>query len=86
MKGSRTSNDSIINSGFCNMPTENARPDGGASRNSSKMDVIETTLEVLVLQMKILDVADLPMVSAHLNEAIERLRCEKVALAKKLKI
>lgn len=67
------------------MPTESAQPNG-ALRDASKMDVIETALEVLVLQMKILDLAELSMVSAHLNEAIERLRCEKVALAKKLKI
>jgi hypothetical protein len=67
------------------MPTESARP-YGALRDTSKMDVIETALEVLVLQMKILDIAELTMVSAHLNEAIERLHSEKIALATKLKI
>jgi hypothetical protein len=67
------------------MPTESARS-YGALKDSSKMDVIETALEVLVLQMKILDLAELSMVNAHLNEAIERLRAEKVALAKNMKI
>ncbi|MFM5893276.1 MAG: hypothetical protein ACKOQM_02435 [Novosphingobium sp.] len=68
------------------MPTENAQPHGGDLPIASKMDVIVTAREVLVLQMKILDLAGLMMVSAHLNEAIERLQAEQIALAKKLNI
>ncbi len=36
--------------------------------------------------MKILDLAGLTMVSARLNEAIERLQAEQIALAKNLNI
>lgn len=67
------------------MPIDSDQPNTGL-QNASKMDVIVTAREVLVLQMKILDVAGLSMVSAHVNEAIERLQAEEVALAKKLNI
>jgi hypothetical protein len=64
---------------------ESDQPNAGI-QNASKMDIVVTAIEVLDLQMKNLDQAGLVMVSAHLNEAIERLRAEQLALAKKLNI
>lgn len=64
------------------MPMESDQPYAGI-QNASKMDIVVTAIEVLDLQMKNLDQAGLVVVSAHLNEAIERLRAEQVALAKK---
>lgn len=53
---------------------------------ASKMEVIEAALQVFPIHLQRLDSAGFSMASIHLNSAIERLRCEKVALSKQLKI
>ena len=84
-KGSRIAEKAKLTSGLCNMPMTSDQPNTDL-QNASKMDIVVTAIEALDLQMKILDQAGLVMVSAHLNEAIERLRVERVALSKKLNI
>ena len=51
---------------------------------ASKMEVIDSALDIFEVQLKNLDSAGLSMVSIHLNSAIERLRSERVCLANKL--
>lgn len=68
------------------MSFENEHPDIAGPIKRSKMEVIDSAIESLQLQLHELDNAGFSMASIHLNAAIERLRSDKVALAKQLKI
>lgn len=50
----------------------------------SKLDVIDTALDALKLQLAALDKAGFSIASIHLNDAIERLRTERVRLATRM--
>ena len=62
------------------MPAENGHADGAGQDKRSKMDIIESVLEVLESQQHDLDIAGFSMVSIYLNDAIERLRSERDGL------
>lgn len=68
------------------MSFESEHPTATGSTKTSKMDVIDSALEALGLQLLTLDSAGFSIASIHLNAAIEHLRSEKVALTKQLKI
>lgn len=67
------------------MPPDNEQQHTSGQKISSKMDVIDTALGIFEVQLKILDSAGLSMASIHLNDAIERLRSERVCLTGKLR-
>ena len=67
------------------MPAESEHPESAGPDKQSKMDVIDATLEVLEEQQKKLDNAGFSMASIHLNDAIERLRRERVCFIDALK-
>ena len=67
------------------MPSDNEQQRRSGQKIASKMEVIDSALVIFEAQLQILDSADLSMASIHLNDAIERLRSERVCLASKLK-
>ena len=67
------------------MPAESEHAEGSGKRKRSKMDVLNAVLEILEEQQKKLDSAGFSMASIHLNDAIERLRSERVCLINELK-
>ena len=68
------------------MPAESEHAEGSGQRKRSKMDVIASALEILESQQRELDSAGFSMVSIHLNDAIERLRIERVGLVDEPKL
>ena len=68
------------------MPAESEHPERSGPDNRSKMDVIDAVLEVLDEQQKKLDSAGFSMASIHLNDAIERLRRDRICLIDTLKL
>lgn len=54
--------------------------------NSSKMDVLEESLAVLILVQNALDRANFSMSSIHLNNAIETLKADHVRLLEQFKV
>ena len=67
------------------MPAESEQPEGSGPDKRSKTDVLDAALEILEEQQKKLDSAGFSMASIHLNDAIERLRSERVCLMNELK-
>lgn len=67
------------------MTTDNEHHKAGELEIQSKMDVVESTLVVLEEQLKKLDSAGLSIASIHINDAIERLRSDRVHLADAMK-
>jgi hypothetical protein len=53
---------------------------------SSKMDVLEESLAVLILVQNALDRANFSMSSIHLNNAIETLKADRVRLREQFKV
>lgn len=67
------------------MPSDNEQQHESGRKIASKMEVIDSALDIFEVHLKKLDIAGLSMASIHLNDAIERLRSERVCLANKLK-
>lgn len=67
------------------MPSNNEQQPMSGQKIASKMEAIDSALDIFEIQLKNLDSAGLSMVSIHLNDAIERLRSERVCLTNKLK-
>ena len=68
------------------MPAESEHAEGSGPDKRSKMDVLDAALEILEEQQKKLDSAGFSMTSIYLNDAIERLRSERVGLIDESKL
>ena len=62
------------------MSSEGEVTSGVAPGNQSNLDLIESVLDVLELQLTILDKAGFSMASICLNDAIEKLRLNRIEL------
>ena len=62
------------------MPAESVHVEESGPDKWFKLDVLDTALEILEEQQKKLDSASFSMASIYLNDAIERLRSERVGL------
>lgn len=68
------------------MPTSDDKSPRAELENSSKMDVLEDSLAVLILVQNALDRANFSMSSIHLNNAIETLRADRIRLREQFSI
>ena len=83
--GSRPWPYGISVTGIIEMPADSVHVEESGPDKWFKLDVLDAALEILEEQQKKLDSAGFSMASIHLNDAIERLRSERVCLMNELK-